>query len=697
MSKGTAPAKNGKKIDRYQAEKIADKLHNPVAEQLVALHAAMPHIFTEGKIDLEKLRQAAGDLLDERPERYSFSWAGRRDAIRLLQTPTRATLVPCNGESVNFDTTQNVFIEGDNLEVQKVIQKSYARRVKAIIIDPPYNTGKDFIYPDNFADPLAAYLTLTGQQDAEGNLLTSNPETSGRFHSAWLTHIYPRLFVARQILREDGLIFVSIDDHEVFDLRFVMNEIFGEENFIAQLVWEKGRKNDAKLFSVGHEYMLVYARSLATLKATDTVWREPKPGAQEIWDKYLELREKHGGKDAAIEKELQEWYRQLSDDRPAKKLNRYKHVDKNGPWRDRDISWPGGGGPRYEVLHPKTKKPCKVPEAGWRFPKKETLEEQIRLGLVVFRETHAEPPFRKAHLHPIAQELEDDGDAQLNGNGIETEESAEVGMQVMPSVIYKQSQVAVKHLRALMGAKVFDNPKDHEVLARLIAYVTERDAGDIIVDFYGGSGSTGEAVLWQNHQDGGNRRFVLVQTAEPTPEDSEARKAGFRTISQLTRTRLTRVSEALHAEISGQLDFAGRKGSEDIGFRVFKLAESHFRRWRGVPDATWATAVKEMELFVDPLLEGWKPEGVLYEVLLREGFILASTITLLPDVKTNRVLRVEDSGRGQSFLISLDDEIKDTTLKALKLGKEDRIILRDAALTDTQIANLALQCRLKTF
>lgn len=693
-------SKNGKKKDRPKTEMVGAELHDPVGEQLAALRAIMPHIFTEGQIDPEKLRQSAGEILDDRPERYSFTWAGRRDAIRLLQTPTRATLIPCREESVNFDTTQHVFIEGDNLEVQKVIQKSFARRVKVMIIDPPYNTGKDFIYPDNFADPLAAYLTLTGQQDAEGNLLTSNPQTSGRFHSAWLNHIYPRLFVARQILREDGIIFVSIDDHEAFDLRLVMNEIFGEENFIAQLVWEKGRKNDAKLFSVGHEYMLVYARSLAKLKEEETVWREPKPGAKEIWEKYLELREKHGSKDAAIEEDIQEWYRQLPEDNPAKKLSRYKHVDKHGPWRDRDISWPGGGGPRYEVPHYKTKKACKVPERGWGFATKEKMEEQIRLGLVVFREDHTEPPFRKAHLNPIAQELEDDADAQLNGNGNENgngaDDSAEVGMQVMPSVIYKQSQVAVKHLRALMGAKVFDNPKDHEVLARLIAYVTKRDAGDIVLDFYGGSGSTGEAVLWQNHQDGGNRRFVLVQIPELTPEDSEARKAGFKTISQLTRARLAKVSAKLHEELSGQLDFAGRKTKEDIGFRVFKLAESNFRRWKGAPDNTWASAVKEMELFVDPLLEGWKADGVLYEVILREGFSLTSQVSPLAELKTNRILRVEDVDKGQMFLISLDAEIKDATLKALKLGKDDRIILRDMALTDTQIANLALQCRLKT-
>ncbi len=203
-------SKSEKKPERTRTEKVAAEIRAPVADQLAALRDLMPNIFTEGKIDPDKLRQTAGDLLDERPERFSFNWSGRRDAIRILQNPSRATLVPYPAESEHFDTTQNVFIEGDNLEVLKVIQKSYARRVKMVYIDPPYNTGKDFIYPDNFADPLATYLQLTGQQDADGNLQTSNPETSGRFHSAWLTHIYPRLFVARQILREDGVIFVSI-------------------------------------------------------------------------------------------------------------------------------------------------------------------------------------------------------------------------------------------------------------------------------------------------------------------------------------------------------------------------------------------------------------------------------------------------------------------------------------------------------
>lgn len=205
-------------------------------EQLAELRGLLPHVFSEGKIDFEKLHAALGDFGDERPERYSFSWAGKRDALKILQTPSRATLVPARKESVDFDKTQNLFIEGDNLEALKLLYKPYFGQVKMIYIDPPYNTGNDFVYPDNFADPLDTYLKLTGQKDSDGNLLTSNAETSGRYHSAWLSMMYPRLFLARQLLQDDGVIFVSIDDNEVHDLRLLMNEIFGEENFIDNII-----------------------------------------------------------------------------------------------------------------------------------------------------------------------------------------------------------------------------------------------------------------------------------------------------------------------------------------------------------------------------------------------------------------------------------------------------------------------------
>lgn len=243
-------------------ERIHLETPDIAAERLEQLRELFPEAFTEGRLDVDKLQESLGDVTKPDAERYSFTWAGKRNSIQILQTPSRATLTPDRDESVNFDTTQNLFIEGDNLEVLKLLYKSYFGRVKMIYIDPPYNTGNDFIYPDNYKDPLESYLQLTGQRDSEGNLLTSNPETSGRYHSAWLSMMYPRLFLARQLLRDDGVIFISIDDHEVHNLRMLMNEIFGEENFVANIVWEKKytQSNDVDFFSDNHDHILCYAK-----------------------------------------------------------------------------------------------------------------------------------------------------------------------------------------------------------------------------------------------------------------------------------------------------------------------------------------------------------------------------------------------------------------------------------------------------
>jgi adenine-specific DNA-methyltransferase len=250
---------------RPNLEKATLQTPNLLKERLKEAKRLLPEAFSEGRLDVDKLKKALGDTADDRPERYTFSWAGKRDAIRLLQIPAQGTLVPDKAQSEAFDTTENMIIEGDNLEVLKLLYKSYFGKVKMIYIDPPYNTGNDFVYPDNYTDPLGSYLAITGQKDDDGNLLTSNPESNGRFHSSWLSMMYPRLFVARQLLRDDGLIFVSIDDNEVHDLKMILNEAFGEENFIAQLVWENregGGGSDSIYFKVKHEYLLVYARNI---------------------------------------------------------------------------------------------------------------------------------------------------------------------------------------------------------------------------------------------------------------------------------------------------------------------------------------------------------------------------------------------------------------------------------------------------
>ncbi len=664
------------KAPRSKIEKVSQTSGCITDDQLSLLRQHFPEAFTEGKVDFTKLHDTLGDVVDDRTERYSFTWAGKKDAIRLLQVPSRATLIPAKDESVDFDNAPHVFIEGDNLEVLKLLYKPYFGRVKMIYIDPPYNTGKDFIYPDNYADPLDTYLKLTGQKDADGNMLTSNADTNGRYHSSWLSMMYPRLFLGRQLLRDDGVIFVSIDDHEVSNLRTIMNEIFGEENFLAQLVWEKGRKNDAKLFSVGHEYMIVYAKSAATLRENNTVWREQKPGAKEIWDEYVTLLAKHGKDNKKIERDLKDWFNQLAKTHPSKRLARYKNVDEHGPWRDDNISWPGGGGPTYDVIHPVTKKPCKVPERGWVYSTPETMQRMIEIGVVVFREDHTQPPLRKSHLKPIEYEVSDSD--ELDDPEDEKDDES-LATQVMPSCIYKQSQVTVKYLRKLMGAKVFDNPKDHEILARIIRYCTSPN--DIILDFFAGSCSTAHAILSANSQEKSVRKYIMVQLPEPTPEKSAARKAGYKTISDLGKDRIRRAQKEI-------------KSKE--GFKAFKLSESNYRPWKGTEERTMEKWTEQMDLFVDPLVDGWKPESVIYEVAVKEGFSLNMQIERLKGKSTANVYRVSDPDKEQSFYICLDDEVSLLKMSGLKLTKDDLFICRDKALTDEGAANLALQCRLKT-
>ena len=320
-------------------EKINLASLDVAADKRRLLRQLFPEAFTEStgaegkpaELDFEKLKAVLGEhveLATPGQERYGLEWPGKRDALKAVQAPSLATLIPAPEESVDWETTQNVFIEGDNLEVLKLLQKSYYGKVKMIYIDPPYNTGNDFVYPDNYAESLDTYLRYTGKIDDQGFKTTTNSKDSGRFHSNWLRMMYPRLYVAKNLLREDGVIFMSIDDNEVSNLRHVCDQIFGEENFLAQVVWEKSRKNDAKFISVGHEYLVCYARSQAYLREKKIIWREEKPGAREIWEKFVELRQKHGMVREKIEKDLSSWFTDLPKSHPSKKWSRYKRVDE---------------------------------------------------------------------------------------------------------------------------------------------------------------------------------------------------------------------------------------------------------------------------------------------------------------------------------------------------------------------------------
>lgn len=658
-------------------------------ELLRRIKSSVPEAFNEGRLDIDALNELLGDAVDTGPEKFTFTWAGKRDAMAMLQAPSSATLAPDPDNSINFDDAQHVFIEGENLEVLKVLYRSYFGRVKLIYIDPPYNTGNDFIYPDNFADPLDHYLKLTGQRTEDGHDTTSKTETVGRLHSGWLSMMYPRLSLARQFLADEGVIMMSINDKEQPNLRRLADEVFGEDNFIAQLVWEKGRKNDAKLFSVGHEYIIVYAKSVAALKEAGMIWREEKPGAREIWDKYLELRAEYGEDDNTISIALQKWFSDLPKGHPSKKWSRYKRVDKYGPWRDRDISWPGGDGPNYDVIHPNTGKPCKVPDRGWIYSDPDEMKRYIDLGLVVFRDDHTEPPFRKAHIRPAVEELDIEEDVEDDDEA----EQEELATQVRGTYFYKQSQVAVRALRELMQipaagkkkgyAKVFDNPKDSVELARLFKYVCNGTEKPLVMDFFGGSGSSAEAVLSLTADTSPDMRFITVQLPEPCdPKDKTGKAAlaaGFATIADVARARITKVIENM--------------GGDGLGLRVFKLTETSLKRWTGVDAKDPDTYAAQLEAFADSLAPGWEPQDVIWEVALREGYSLTAKVEEL-DIDTGPSFwRVSDEDR--SFIICLANALTLDALAPLGLTKDDMFVCRDTALDDTLAANLALQCRLK--
>jgi adenine-specific DNA-methyltransferase len=663
--------------------------HN--AERLAALKQLFPDLFSnDGKLNVDELKKVIDPALVSETERYDFRWYGKTKSKREAFTPSRAALVYDLARSVNPDKAAgNMIIEGENLEVLKLLTSAYRQQVKCIYIDPPYNTGKDFVYSDDYAEDRKRYWEQTGVT-VDGVKSDTLTESDGRRHSNWLSMIQSRLLVARYLLKPEGILLVSIDDHEYPNLKKLLDDIFGSENHIATLIWEKGRKNDARFVSVGHEYLIVYGRDFSLLREQKTVWRQPKPGAAEIWEQYLIFKNKHGDSCEAIEADLTAWFSALPDKHPSKKLSRYRRVDKFGPWRDRDMSWPGGGGPRYDVIHPKTKQPCKVPADGWRFSKPEEMQRQINLGLVVFRDDHTEPPFRKAHIKPIPDELLDESDE--NDESVESDEE-ELATQVRGSYFYAQSQVAVKYLKKLMGAKVFPNPKDHNEIAKLIDYVTNGGNDDIILDFFAGSGTTAEAVIELNRTKGTKKRFILVQLPELIDEKDPAYKAGFKRISDITIKRATLVMEKFKTAAEGLLsNDPQREFADSLGFKVFTLAKSAFPRVEFAPDPVKTEAeniallkqyIRDKEATFDLTFD---KDKVLDEVLLKNGFMLDYTLTRQPGFKKNEVLLAKDAHK--ESLVCLDAKLEPETVDHFKTHKDKFFICLELALDTTKKWNL---------
>jgi len=637
-------------------EQVSKTSLNLADERLQDLQIFLPEAFREGQLDLEALKAALGlQTSDSRTERFSFTWAGKKDAIRLAQTSSRATLIPSVEESINWDTTNNIFIEGDNLEVLKLIGRSYFGRVKMIYIDPPYNTGNDFVYPDNYSDPLETYLHMTGQMDTNGNRLTSNTERNGRFHSSWLSMMYPRLLVARQLLRDDGVIFVSIDDNELRNLLQVMNEVFGEENFIGQIAVQlnpRGRHLD-KFIAQTHEYLVIYARNITSdplygLEKGEAMIKEYNK-SDEKGKKYreLELRNRNPAFNSRTRPNLYyPIYVNPTTGQVSLELSKENNVEvypQNSSGGDSCWTW--GKDKFRKLIHLLSGR--QTNDGGWRI-------------------------FRKDYL------LKADGTIATTlpkSLWIDKELNNDYGKKAIQDLFD--------------GETVFDFPKAPELIKKIIQMSTED--GDIILDFFAGSCTTAHAAIELNEVEEIERSFIMVQFPEPLDESAIARKFGCNTIADVGKERIRRLISKRQSENNGKLI----SETSDLGLRVFKLTESNYRQWQPTDDTS--EIVQQLELMADSLLvAGWKPENVIFEVAIKEGYGLNIQIEQIDDLSYNTVFRVTDSDKAQRFHICLDDQLHQNLLIQLGLTPDDLFICLDSALNDTLAANFALQARLKT-
>lgn len=597
-----------------------------------------PEVVSDGKINLETLRTILDIDVEDARERFGLTWPGKRDAIRAAQTPTTATLMPDKENSVDWDSTHNVFIEGDNLEVLKILQKHYYGQIKTIYIDPPYNTGKDFVYADDYADSIGNYLELTGQTD-EGGKLSTNSESAGRFHSNWLNMMYPRLKLAKNLLAQDGVIFVSIDDNEAMNLKSLLDQIFGESNFISQFIWHSstGGGIRSKFVNLSHQYVLCYARNSAV---AEMFWAPLTPDA----------------------------------------IRQYKQHDAKGKYRDKDFAWKNSStnpNQRYEIVAPDGEVLLPKPGYIYRFVQPR-FEEELRAGNVTFKRTSAGP-------------LVTPSGEQANWN-IYIKKYLKDGKGAPASVIHRGlvgiNNEGTVEVQSLFGSRVFENPKNVRLLTYLLGIVA--GDGDTVLDFFAGSGSTAHAVMQLNAEDGGKRRCISVQLPERTEERSEGRKAGYETISQITRDRIRLAGNKILEEEAAKLD--GRADSLDVGFRAYKLVDTNFTKWKADSGLSEDELVSLFSELSDSANDDARPEALLTEVLLKLGFSLTETIETV-SVDSLSVYSVADG----AVMAYLDEHTTPTLdqLRALVAQEPERLVILEDAFkgNDELKTNLVQECR----
>lgn len=594
------------------------------------LRQLFPEVFSDGKIDFAKLKATLGDDV-ELGEQYGLGWKGKSQTFGVIQDPTTKTLKPARDESVDYDATNNVFIEGDNLDVLKVLQKSYYGKVKMIYIDPPYNTGNDFVYNDVFKQNKAEYRQDSGLTDSEGKVtrtdgLTKNSKDSGHYHSNWLNMMYPRLYLARNLLRQDGVIFVSIDDNEVHNLRQIMNEIFGEENFIAQFIWEKRvTRENRRNISIRHDYIVVFARD-----------------------------------NGSIEQPI----KNIPMDEVA--LGRYANPDNDsrGDWTSAPATAQAGHATQsqfYSFTTPSGR--VLTPPAGrcWLYTEKKMHEQVVKNNIWFGKDGNGVPRVKKF----LKDEQGLTPETLLLAKTVGTNDSA------------KRSLIAL-----FSGQAVFDTPKPVELIKTILA--TGSDKNSIVMDFFCGTGTTAHAVELLNAEDGGNRQWICVQLPEQTDENSEAYKAGYKTIADIAKERIRRAGVKIATDHAEAL--AKRAAPLDLGFKVLKLSDTNFKLWDTSVD-TEEDLRQQMIDNLNPIKDGTNPEDLLAELALKSGVDFAAPRQKVetPDGAYCKI--------GDDLVICLHPDMSEQLFTAILATKPQKIILLDSSLhnNDQLKTNLLLQ------
>jgi adenine-specific DNA-methyltransferase len=616
-----------------------------VADNIQLLKQLFPTIVKEDKIDLNELKALLGENVEEKEEYYRFIWAGKNQARLEANKPTTATLRPNKKDSKNWETTGNVFIEGDNLEVLKLLQKSYANKIKMIYIDPPYNTGKDFVYKDNYADNLGNYLEITGQVDESGKKTSTNTESDGRYHSNWLNMMYPRLRLARNLMTDDGVIFISIDDNELHNLRKACDEIFGEDNFVAKFDWRKKTgANDAKDIAVITETILLYSKKYSNT-VDNSIWsRDESSRDENRFNKTDEYFERRG--------------RYYLDT-----------LDRGGLGYIVSLDF-GIIAPNGKEIFPNNRNT--MFNDGWRWKwGKSKVEWGLKNGFFEFIEDKNKISGYSVKLKNYQFVDNDDNIRTQIGRAY---------LNLITEPINQQGNSEIQYL--FDGKTVFSNPKPIGLLKYFLKIINDKSF--TILDFFAGSGTTAHAVMQLNAEDGGNRKCISVQLPEPTDEKSEAFKAGYTTIAEITKERIRRAGEKI------KQDFKDKEGIDklDVGFKAFKLDSSNIVAWDGNPD----NLAEQLDAFANNIKTDRSEEDILFEILLKYGLDLTVAI----EEKTIAQQKVYSVGLGTLF-ICLSNTITPEVSEGIGAWKQElnptrcRVIFKDTGFASDKDKVNAMQ------